>query len=442
MANPWLHHADLPPGVAAVMAALHLREPRPERLSRLADAEWREALDFCDRSRVTLLLRGRARECMPEPVRERTDGASVKNRERLRRIFALYGTLARRLGDAGIEFVALKGITLASLCGSPLEDRMQYDIDLYAPRPSALAARALLLADGYETFSEMQDFPTDHLPPLIRKTGWEWRGDYFDAEIPTAIELHYRFWDEQTERLPAAGVDLFFERRIRREFAGVELPALHPADALGYAALHVLRHLLRGDAGVSHIYELARILERHSSDDSLWNAWLTWHSPELRRLEAVAFRLAEAWFGCETGAVAREAMDSLPVATASWFEAFPRAPLGAQFHPNKHELWLHLSLIDSAVDRWRVARRRLLPARLPGPVDAVYMPESAMTFARRWKRRIRYAGHLVTRARRHAGSLPRTAAGALWWVRRRSWSKPKSARPPSRPLTAAGSTRE
>ena len=34
---------------------------------------------------------------------------------------------------------------------------------------------------------------------LIRKTGWKWREDYFDPEMPTAVELHFAFWNERAE---------------------------------------------------------------------------------------------------------------------------------------------------------------------------------------------------------------------------------------------------
>ena len=35
------------------------------------------------------------------------------------------------------------------------------------------------------------------------------------------------------------------------------------------------------------------------------------------------------------------------------------------FRPNKEEIWLHRSLLDTSRDRWSVFRRRLFPARVP-----------------------------------------------------------------------------
>ena len=403
----------LPHWASAAMDALHLRDPRTEPLGGLSDADWRKALDFSDRSRLTLALRNRAREAMPEWVRARTDRNAAQNRDRLDRLCQVYRFLAAALPS--IDFVVLKGISQTILSGERAEDRVQYDVDLYAPRESAVAARDLLIVRGYEPLAEFESFPTDHLPTLVPKTGWEWRGDFFDLEIPTPVELHFRFWDSETERIEARGVEGFWDRRVRCHIAGLDLTVLHPLDALAYTALHVLRHVLRGNATASHIYELALMLEGHARDDGFWAGWQDQHSPELRRLEAVAFQLASAWFGCDPGPAAQEEIERLPAGVVSWFRRFALSPLLQQFEANKDELFLHLALTDAA-SRWSLARRRLLPGRLPGPMDAVYVPESKMTWRRRWLKRVRYGLYVVERARHHASSLPRTLWRGLLWA--------------------------
>jgi hypothetical protein len=405
--------SNYPVWASAVMAALHLRDPQTAPLHNLNDADWQKALDFSDRSRLTLALRNRAREAMPEWVRVRADRNATQNRVRLEILRGVYRSLAGML--APIEFLVLKGISQTILSGENPEDRVQYDVDLYAPRESALAARDILVARGYEPLTEFEGFPTDHLPTLILKTGWEWRGDFFDLEIPTPVELHFRFWDCQTERLEASGVEEFWNRRVRREIAGVEMTVLDPVDAVGYTALHVLRHVLRGNATPSHVYELALMLEGPAKADAFWAGWHNQHFPELRRLEAVAFQLAAEWFGCDAGLAAREEIGRLPARVAAWFKGFGLSPLLQQFEPNKDELWLHLALVDPPDGRWNLVRRRLLPAKLPGPMDAVYVPPKEMTWRRRWLKRTRYWLYVMGRAWHHASSLPRTLSrGALW----------------------------
>ncbi len=254
--------------------------------------------------------------------------------------------------------------------------------------------------------------PTDHLPALVRKTGWEWRGgSHFDPEIPLAIEVHLQFWDDVTERLRAPGVEQFWERRAGH--------ALGTADALAYACLHLLRHMLRGSARACHVYEIAWFLEHHAGDEEFWIRWRELHDPELRRLEAIAFRLARAWFGCALGVVAGQEVEALPARVQEWFEAFAFSAVEAEFHPNKDELWLHLALLDTARDKFAVVRRRLLPS-LPGPVDAVCVPKEQFTLQRRALKYARTTRFLAHRSVFHTRAFAALLGSGVRWRTRSS----------------------
>jgi len=415
--NPWPDYAKLPRGPAAVLAALHLSEPRTDALRALTDAQWREALEFSDRWQLTLSLRRMARDAMPSWVRERTDGNAGRNLERLARLEELYRDLAATLDAAGIEFLALKGLAHCPDFGSQKEDRTQCDVDLFVPREGLYAARDAILALGYESMDEVEDFPTDHLPPLIRKSGWQWRGDFFDPEIPMGIELHFQFWNDRVERLAAPDADGFWKRRVARRIAGRAMSVLSPADSLAYASLHLLKHVLRGNCRPFHVYEVARFLDLHRGDGAFWREW-SGQPAELRRLEAVVFRLATAWFGGARSRSVEEEMERLPRAAQTWFDEFALSPAGGLYHSHKDELWLHLSLLESRRDAWSVVRRRLLPERLPGPVDAIHIPESEMRWHRRALKGLRYAAFVASRLRHHAAALPRVAISGAKWRRR------------------------
>jgi MFS family permease len=412
MRNPWLDCARIPPGPAGALAVLHLTEPRPEALAALDDRAWREALKFCYRSRLILPLRAVARDRVPDWVREQTDRDARQNIERLTRLRELYRGIQERFH--GLEYLALKGLAQCPLFGAEPEERVQYDIDLYLPQHHIQAAWRILLDWGYEPQEGVEKLPTDHLPALIRKTGWEFRGDFFDPEIPYALELHFQFWNAAQERLPAPGVDEFWTRRTVRHIAGLELPVLAPVDALGYASLHALRHLLLGSLGASHVHEIARFLQLRATDEAFWAEWQDLHSPELRRLEAIAFRLAREWFGCPAAAVADEA--------EPWFREFAFSPVTQQFHANKDELWLHLSLLQSRVDMLLVARRRLFPLLLPAPIGGVHVPPDRMTWRKRIALRVKWLRYSAGRLRHHAVALPRVLiSGARWWLGRQFW---------------------
>ena len=405
----------IPRGPAAALDAFHFRDPRTSSLTGLSDAEWHETLDFTDRTQLTLPLLAIARDAMPPWVLERADAAATRNSMRLRKFEELYRAFDGCLRGAGVEYLALKGLAHCPDFGTSPVTRVQYDLDLYVPRERAIDARDAAMVLGYEPIEAMERFPTDHLPTLIRKTGWEWRGDFFDPEIPIAIEIHFRFWNERLERLRAPGVEEFWGRRVRREIAGIAIDSLSPADTLGFASLHLLKHVVQGSARPFHVLEIARFLESHANDDSFWSAWKALHDPQLRRLQAAMFLLAREWFGCENGPTADEEIERLPAATRRWFDEFAYSPARQIFHPGKDELWLQLSLVESRLDGLAVARRRLLPLSLPGPVDGVHVPAGEMNPRRRLLRRARWLQHTLGRTAHHAGALlPAAASGARW----------------------------
>ncbi len=394
----------LPPGAAAALAALHFAEPRTEGLARLNDRERAEALDFCHHAGLALLVR----EVLPAA----TARDAANNLLRLDVLEATY----RQLGRLPVEFVALKGITQCELFGIRPEDRAQADIDLYCPRETVERARDALIAAGYRPIAGLEAFPTDHLPALMRPTEWKWRGDFFDPEMPLAVELHFQFWDPRLERLAAEGVEEFWTRRVRRMVGGAELAVLSPTDAVAYAALHLVKHLLHGDTKASHVFEIASFLHGHADDEAFWGAWRGLHSDTLRRLETVAFLLAEAWFGCRLAGAVREEAARLPADTRLWFGEFGVSPALQRYRANKDELWLHLSLLDSGMDRLRVARRRLIPSNLPPPSRAT------STASRQWV----YASWFLARLRYHTVSLGTTvSSGIRWWWKKKNTIGPQ-----------------
>jgi hypothetical protein len=378
------------------MAALHMAEPHPEALARLSPAERIAALDFSHHAGLALLA--------PDVHPEATSRDAANNLLRLRALEETY----RELSLLPVEFVALKGITQCALFGIRPQDRAQSDIDLYCPRASVEMARDALIDAGYLPITGLEAFPTDHLPALMRPSSWKWRDDFFDPEMPLAIELHFQFWNPQLEFLPAQGVDEFWTRRVCRNVAGAELNVLSPPDAVAYAALHLLKHVLHGDTKPFHVYEIASFLHGHAADEDFWRSWRTLHSPSLRRLQAVSFLLAESWFGCRLPPAVREEAERLPAATRRWFREFALSPAVQRFRPNKNELWLHLSLVESRRDALRIARRRLIPANLPPPARATATAGRHSVYAR-W---------LWKRLRHHTISLGTTIiSGARWWWR-------------------------
>jgi MFS family permease len=399
-----------------VLAALRFSSPDPEALAALSEAEWKKALAFADRAQLTLPLGLTCREHLPGWVQSRIDQDLCDNAKRWDRVKAVYREAAAAFDAEGLVFAVLKGFSHCPLFVGDPRHRAQFDIDfLFSPEQVERAQDAAMRL-GYEPIAPFDAHPIDHLPALVRKTGWEWRGgSFYDPDIPLALELHFRFWDERTERFAPGGLDCFWERRQPRELDGISFNALHPADAVAYSALHTLRHLLRGDIRPYHLYEPAWLLHHSADDTAFWSQWRDLHDLSLRRLEAICFSLAHRWFDCRLPAAASEEIESLPAEIKRWLDTYSASPLARPFHPNKDEIWLHWSLIDAPSSRWAMLRRRLVPERMPSPAGTVYVPPERLTWRVRLRGQWRYWTFAASRVAHHARAVPSTAVSALRW---------------------------
>jgi hypothetical protein len=345
------------------MESLHFRDDRTYLLHDVGNEEWPKLLDLADRAHLTLPLGVRRLEYLPNTARERVSQNLVRNADRYRRALEELERVAEVLEWQGIDFAVLKGITHDSWFNDDARHRPQYDLDIFCPRNAGQAHQALTCL-GYEPL-RVRPLPTDHLPTLIRRTGWRWRGDYYDPERPFAVEIHFRLWDEQTEGFAPPDISQFWERRIPRPFGSLTLTTLDQSDSLTYATWHLVRHLLRGDLRIYHVYEVAHFLERAANQQAFWMRWGQREERSSRVIEAIAFRLAVEWFDCRLNPIPQAFVDDLPRSIQRWFDLFALSPALALESSNKDELLLHLCLVADRGARCRILRRRLLPLAIP-----------------------------------------------------------------------------
>jgi len=398
-----------------VLAALRFSSPDQGALGKLSEPDWNKALDFGDRTQLTLALDLPCREALPDWVRERIDADRARNAQRWLRVKAAYTEAADALQAAGLDFAVVKGFSHCPLFTPDPRHRYQSDIDLLFTESQLVAARDVALQLGYEPITPFDRHPMNHLPTLIRKTGYRWRGLHYDPEIPVALELHFQLWNREIERISPEGLERFWDRRQEAEVDGIRFLTLHPADAVANASLHMLRHLLRGSLRPFHVYELAWLLHHSAGDTELWTAWRDLHHELLRQLEAICFAIAQRWFDCQLPEQAREAIQALPPDVSRWLAMYAASPLEGWFRPNKDELWLHWSLIHSTTGRLDMLRRRLVPERLPGPIGAIFVPKEQLTWRIRLRGRQRYLSFVSSRAIHHLRALLPTARSAMRW---------------------------
>ncbi|HLH42255.1 MAG TPA: nucleotidyltransferase family protein [Bryobacteraceae bacterium] len=374
----------IPAPARAVFEMLSERGPAP----KLSREQWTELIAFTDRFQLTLHLRGV--EGLPLRVEGEIAGRLAKNRARRERLWEAYGEVSQALKAAGVEFVALKGFTHETGFGIA-ENRLQYDLDFLCQREDRARAGRALVQAGYAPHTGKSLSP-EHARPFVRPFQWKWRGDYYDPEIPIAVELHDTIWDLEPDRI-RIDTAAFWSRRTELVAGGEPIPAWCEADRLGFAALHLLRHTLRNDARPAHAFELAQFVRERREDSGFWEEWRRLRDPGLRVLELAGLRLATEWFG---GGKALRPAGGLPGKVEGWFRQFGWSPIANLMGSNKDAVWLHLALLENWRDRAAVLGRKLAPLRLPHQ-DA----------------------NLAGRIGYHARALgPTLSRGLRWWLRR------------------------
>ncbi|HZU24390.1 MAG TPA: nucleotidyltransferase family protein [Bryobacteraceae bacterium] len=339
---------------AAIVDALRFHDASPDALLAVSRDQWPKLLDWCDGHQITFVLQSALGPLLPEFVCERMEPSRRRYSLRFARLEQELGTIIDILRRREIGFVLLKGMShCPKLSPDPIL-RAQGDIDLWIPNGAVHDARRALNQIGYER-RHVRSGSDRHLPPMALPSNWRWRGDVFDPEMPIRVELHHDLWRSDSEYIPVSGEDRFLTRLQVREIAGRPAPVLCPQDLLGFAALHLLLHLLHGDLPLQRAWEIARFLDTHARDAIFWSRWRELHSPELRVLQTVVFEILRAWFHCRTYEPA-----VLPNDVQLWLDRFAMSPLQAG---SKDAVWLHLALIPSLRGRINVLLRRLLPVR-------------------------------------------------------------------------------
>jgi hypothetical protein len=398
-----------------VIDALRFEDADDSGLRARAETHWFSLLSDADRAHITLPLAVRCRSFFPAAAQQRLDQSLARNVLCHENIVSTCREIADAFTRKGIEFLVLKGLAQWPRYVDDSRQRTQSDIDIYSPPASLNAAHEVLKELKYEPVHTHRSEAVDHLPVMIRKTGWTWRGDYYDPSRPPSVELHFRFWDDKTEGFPAGDPQLFWNRRVTRAISGVHMPTLNAVDGLRYSAMHLIRHLLRGDLQVRHVYELAHFLERSSDDGEFWAQWQLSQLPQQNLVEAIGFRLARDWFHCRFHPAPRRLVEQLPEPVDRWFRLFSLSPASSVTRPNKDELWLHLCLVSNPDLRRQIAIKRLFPMRRQRVIlhPHVSANRSAVLPLRRFVYETRF---LAARAFHHCSALLPVLRSALrWW---------------------------
>lgn len=395
--------ADDPRITRIVLSALRFRDSSPELLRTLSDSQWQELLVYSDLSHLTLFLRLSCSDFFPGWVRDRVEQYAADNLERVALIESSYLEIQSAFVAASVEYVVLKGFAQVPDFASNLGARFQSDIDFFCPEESLPAATTTLRQLGYVPVPTL---PTaDHLPAMVRRGDWKWRGNMYDPEMPPSVELHHRMWNRRMMRFGPSDLNSFWSRRTTRCVEGLSFPGLHPIDNLGFAALQVLRDLLGYGLLAHKVYELAYFLHHHANNDTFWREWRSSHADELRNWQAVSFGLAHACFGCDLAPNVEDEINKLPGSILKWFTEYSTSSLKTYRTLNKDALWVHFALVRSLRDRLLVLMK-VFP-KAPDTERALGTAYDARQMLDGWKRFLRYGLYCLSRVPRHSISIPR-----------------------------------
>src|SRR5262249_45339619 len=83
--------------------------------------------------------------------------------------------------------------------------------------------------------------------------------------------------------------------------------------------------------------------------------------------------------------------------------------------PNKDEIWLHWSLLDTARARFAMLRRRLLPEQLPSAASDVHVSPEQLTVPMRLAGYVQSARFIASRITHHTLALPSVVWSGIRW---------------------------
>ena len=408
--------SKIPREVAAIIAALQLREADLTPLIQLEDHEWKSLLAFCDLAHLTLPLAKLPQNDFPSWVVERLKINVADNARRFERVKATYKEAAEVLDRAGVEHIVIKGFTQAPDYVEDPRLRAQSDLDLYCPVEMIESARSALQEIGYTPNNQQSYAYADHDHTMVRVGDWRWRGNSFDPEMPLSVELHFCLWNDFVSYFHIAGIDGFWNRRTTRSIEGFTFASLSPVDHLGYLALHILRNIFLRDTILHHVYELAGFLHRRADDDIFWKTWTETHDASLRACEAIAFYYAQAWFGCNLNPWVKSAIEDLSPLQQQWLRRFAISPLEGMVHMNKDFLWLQLSFLRSTKAKLQLLKRTLIPTHLAGiNTSLVQLTSERAMQSRKLHPYLRYIVYLASRSASHSRSSMAVVVGGLRW---------------------------
>lgn len=395
---------------AAVVASFALESSAARiRLGGFGDADWRSILRWLDISGLAIYFYHRtgeidANSSLPRDVNAGLAHRLENNRGRINSLIEESRVLAGWFETGGVFYALLKGITLTPHSVQESVLRCQTDLDFLVAERFANLAIHYIHRLGYRLHAQSGSTlefraGASSLPSL---------SNLYSVNTQRALELHLVKEDSSECRL--------LQRRTTRDFGGVGIYVLSPADILVEQARHLLKHLCGEHTRVSWVLEFWRHVNSRRGDSEFWRhteicATQLTHGDLAM---GVAVWVAEELFGGAQAEVPQQwRSDALPVRVRLWLERYARRLLLSDTIGTKLYAFLREELPPGILPL-RTTRQILLPRVLPAAVFDVPPNES---WSRRWARYRAEARQILWRLWFHLREGIRFAIEVPRWYR-------------------------
>jgi len=331
------------------------------RLYNLTEKQWQKLLYWMDISGLGLYFLDRMVELRRCDVLPRTVLAQLQrnlrdNMARTNGMIAESVVIQREFQKSCLVYAILKGFSLFPNSVSKLELRHQFDLDFLVAEKSVLEAKKILERQGYRLYAisgRSWEFKKNETPGVSIK-------DLYKDLPGRSVELHV---EAEIQGRPS-----LLERIEEREFHGIVMPVLSPADLLLGQGMHAYKHICSEFSRAAHLLEFRRHVLLRRDDESFWAEFRARAEEDPQTylgLGVVTLLITHVMGDFAPAALTSWTVESLPLATRLWVKLYGRHVALGSFPGSKLYLLLQRELESAGIPAKRSLRQSLLPRRLP-----------------------------------------------------------------------------
>jgi hypothetical protein len=322
----------------------------------------------------------------------------TRNAERARDMLEEVQRIRAAFRSFGVTAVSLKGFTLTpDFCEHPYF-RHQVDFDFLVERKSVRAAAEALCSCGYSYTHLNESGETCFLTPLKHIPSAS--DDLYGLQRQRQADLHTWIW-EPCSWWPLQVPQDCLEKAQHQYILGADFLSLSLEDKFLLQVLHAFHHSFRSWVRASWFFEIAKCLEKHQDNVTLWNG-VTKRAGSTKLMKSVfsfVLGLAERLFHCPIPSSLHSwKKESTTLSLTAWLDHFSLDWAISDWPGSLNNLFLAAEFIPDPDLRMQYLRSRLLPKKKSTSLGSL-TPTSPAQFFRLQAARLGYV------ARRTAAHL-------------------------------------